>query len=96
MKVNNHIIITQVMYVREVPVQILANIVEAMWIVIGATIGVIGTAGLIYQLLSPLTLIGSITYIATGCGILFVNCDKFRSCIYHVLPQKFRAILLER
>lgn len=63
--------------------------------VCGLIVLLVGMGGLLLQLLSPLTMIGSVNYIVMGASILFVYSHNARSIGYSLLPDNVKYAVFD-
>ena len=62
----------------------------------GSLIVFIGSFGLVAQILSPLTLIGSISYITGGSLLVISNSPSIKLRLYNSLPNIVKNLMFEK
>jgi hypothetical protein len=66
------------------------------YVAIGSLVAVLGTVGLLLQLLSPLSLLGSVNYMTVGSLLAVSHSSELQRTFYNMLPASLKRFLFER
>jgi hypothetical protein len=66
------------------------------YVAIGSLVAVLGTVGLLMQLLSPLSLLGSVNYMTVGSLLAVSHSSELQRTLYNMLPAPLKRFLFER